>query len=174
VWPVCRLAAEERRRVYFLGGEEGVPGEAARVIKDAIPNFQLAGFYSPPFGFEKDDVENQKIVEMINKSRADVIFVALGAPKQEKWVAKHLNQLDIKVAVCVGAGLDFIAGTIKRAPKWVQKSGFEWAWRLTRDPKRLWKRYLVEDTAFLGIFFREWYRSCVPRRGKVDHEVMTR
>ena len=95
-------------------------------------------------------------------------------PKQEKWVAKHLGALNIKVAVCVGAGLDFIAGTVKRAPAWVQKIGLEWAWRLTRDPKRLWGRYLIEDAAFLGIFFREWVGLRASKRVKVDQEVRTR
>ena len=158
--PVCRLAAETKIRVYFLGSMPGVAEKAIEKLKGQYPDLQVAGHYSPPLGFEKDTAENQRIVSAINASRADILFVALGAPKQEKWIAGHLEELHIKVGLCIGAGLDFISGAVKRAPQWMREMGLEWFWRLMSDPRRLWKRYLIEDLLFIKIFFEEWRRQC--------------
>lgn len=156
---LCRLAAFDSKDVFFLGSMPGVAEKAAENLKKRYPGFNLAGFYSPPFGFEKDPAENQKIINLINESKAPILFVALGAPKQEKWTYRHLDAINIKAAFCVGASIDFEAGVVKRAPAWVGKIGMEWLWRLVSDPKRLWRRYLVEDTAFLGLFIKEWLKG---------------
>ena len=158
ILPVCELAAKEGFSIYFLGGERGVAEKAGEKLKLLFPSLQIAGSYAPPFGFESDTAENQRIVQMINEAKPDILFVALGAPKQEKWIARHIEELRIKMALCVGAGIDFIAGAAKRAPRWMRGVGLEWLWRLVHDPKRLWKRYLVQDAKFLGIFFDEWRR----------------
>ncbi len=156
---VCGLAAREGRRLFLLGAKPGVAEIAARNLTGKFPGIQIAGWYSPPFGFENDLEENQKIVNLINESNSEILFVALGAPKQEKWVARYLSKVKAKVAFCVGAALDFEAGVLKRAPSWMQKMGFEWLWRLGQDPKRLWKRYLVEDMLFLKLFLRQWFQK---------------
>lgn len=153
--PVCQLAAQRGYSVYFMGGEEGSGEKAAQKLKISFPSLKVSGYYSPPFGFEKDPAENQKIVRQINGAKTDILFVALGAPKQEKWIETYIHQLQIKLGLCVGAGVEFIAGTLKRAPVWMRKVGLEWSWRLAHDPGRLWKRYLIQDLAFLGIFLRE-------------------
>lgn len=154
--PVCEMAAREGRRVYLLGGLEGVAEKAREVLTMRFPSLEVAGCYSPPFGFESQPEENRKIVAQINQARTDILFIALGAPKQEKWIARHLQALEIKAAICVGAGIDFVAGIAKRAPKWMRQMGLEWSWRLAHEPKRLWRRYLVQDAAFLGLFLNEW------------------
>lgn len=155
---LCRLSAQNDVGVYFLGSMPGVAELAAENLKKRYPGFRLAGFYSPPFGFEKDAAENEKILQKINESKAPILFVALGAPKQEKWTYRYLNRLEyVKAAFCIGASIDFAAGVVKRAPAWVGKIGLEWLWRLASDPKRLWKRYLIEDTAFIGLFLKEFF-----------------
>lgn len=156
---LCRLAAFDGKGVFFLGSMPGVAEKAAENLKKRYPGFKLAGCYSPPFGFEKNPQENEKIIKMINDSRAPILFVALGAPKQEKWTYRYMHALNIKAAFCVGASIDFEAGVVKRAPAWVGQIGLEWLWRLFSDPKRLWRRYLVEDSAFISIFLKEWWKG---------------
>lgn len=156
VLPVCEMAAKKGYSLYFLGGESGVAEKAAVRLKARLPTIKIAGSYAPPFGFESDALENEKIVRQINQAKADILFVALGAPKQEKWIARHLPELDIKLGLCVGAGIDFIAGASRRAPEWMRPIGLEWIWRLLCEPRRLWRRYLVEDAAILPIFFKEY------------------
>ncbi len=156
--PICRRAAEEGHSVYFLGGQEGVAEKAITYLKHRFPSLQVAGHYAPPFGFEKDAEENQKIVRLINQAKPHILFVALGAPKQEKWIARHIDDLHIKVALCVGASVDFIAGAARRAPQWMRGVGLEWLWRLLLEPKRLWRRYLIEDAVFPILFLNEWWR----------------
>ncbi len=167
--PACSVAANHGHSVFILGGMPGVPDKAADNLQRLIPELKIAGFYSPPFGFEKDANENRKIIDMINASGAKLLFVALGAPKQEKWIAAHINSLNsVKVSLCVGAAVDFIAGNLERAPRWVQEMALEWVWRIFHDPKRLLKRYLVDDMAFIPIFIKEFFSSRIfktsPRR----------
>ena len=91
----------------------------------------------------------------MNAANPDVLFVGFGAPKQEKWLYRHRHDLQFKAALCVGAALNFEAGAVRRAPRWMHGAGVEWLWRLFQDPRRLWRRYLVEDTAFFGLCWRE-------------------
>jgi N-acetylglucosaminyldiphosphoundecaprenol N-acetyl-beta-D-mannosaminyltransferase len=95
----------------------------------------------------------------IKQARPDLLLVALGSPKQELWIDKHLNELQPAVAVAVGAGLDFVAGTISRAPPWISKLGMEWLYRMAQEPRRLWRRYLVNDPKFLKILWRAWKKT---------------
>ena len=156
---VCRLAAEGRYSVFFLGGNPGVAEKAGENLKCSYPGLKVAGSYSPPFGFEKDPAQNEEAVRRVNDAQADVIFIALGAPKQELWIHRNSGRLRFRLALCIGSGLDYPAGMAKRAPLWMRKTGFEWLWRLGLEPGRLLKRYLIEDTAFAGIVFREWRRG---------------
>lgn len=158
---VCEVAAASGKTVFLLGGKDGIAERAAQNLQARFPSLRVVGAYGPPFGFESDEAENQRIVRVINEAQPDILFVGLGAPKQEKWVARHLQQLQIKVALCVGAGIDYVAGTLKRAPRWMQRVGLEWAWRLFQEPGRLWRRYLVTDLAFGGICLSEWWRMRV-------------
>lgn len=155
----CRLAAEEGRSIFFLGGNPGVAEKAAENLQRSYPGFKIAGCYGPPFGFDKDPGQNEETVRRVNEANPDILFIGLGAPKQEKWIAKHADRLQFRLALCIGCGLDYPAGTARRAPVWMQNAGLEWLWRIGLEPKRLARRYLVEDMAFIGIFLKEaWKR----------------
>lgn len=171
---VCALAAARGWSVYFLGGKPGVAERAAENLKHRFGGLVVAGCDAPPLGFESDVVENHRAIERVKAARPDILFLALGAPKQEKWVTRHLDALPVKVAVCVGAGVDFAAGILRRAPRWMQRAGLEWVWRLAQEPGRLWRRYLVEDAAFLGILWHEWRRSRVRTPGRLEGERVGR
>lgn len=152
---LCEVAAARGYRIFFLGGREGAAVKAAKILKARYPAMQVVGVYSPPFGFEKDAVENDKIVAMIKTAKPDILFVGLGAPKQEKWIYEHKDQCEVPVSIGIGVSFEFIAGIVKRAPVWMQKSGLEWFWRLMMEPKRLWKRYLVDDVQFFWLVLKQ-------------------
>lgn len=152
---IARLAALNGLKLYFLGGMPGVADKAAIKLKQKNPALNVVGAYSPPFGFERDSAESERIVKMINDSGAEILFVGVGAPKQEKWAARYMEQLNVGPILGVGASFDFAAGTIKRAPLWVQRIGMEWSWRLMQEPGRLWKRYILKDSQFVWLMVRE-------------------
>ena len=152
---VARLAAQNGLKLFFLGGLPGVAEKAAFKLEQHNPLLRVAGVYSPPFGFEKDDAESERIVAMINDSGADILFVGVGAPKQEKWAARYMANLDVGPILGVGAAFDFAAGTIKRAPLWVRCIGMEWFWRLMQEPDRLWRRYILQDSQFILLIVKE-------------------
>jgi N-acetylglucosaminyldiphosphoundecaprenol N-acetyl-beta-D-mannosaminyltransferase len=150
----CRLAAEKGYRVFLLGAAPGVAERAAAVLTAANPKLIVAGTYCPPWGFEAVPEATAAAVRAVRAAGPDVLFVALGTPKGEAWAWRNLAGLDVPVTLCVGASFDFIAGVQKRAPRWVQEAGFEWAFRLAHDPGRLWKRYLFGNTRFLLLTAR--------------------
>ncbi|GAG30117.1 unnamed protein product, partial [marine sediment metagenome] len=123
------------------------------------PGLIIVGTYSPSFAFENDEDENRKIVEMINKSSPDVLFVGLGPPKQEKWIWRYKDEINVPVSIAVGASFDFVAGSVKRAPKWMQKISLEWLFRLCQEPRRLWKRYLVGNIIFIWMVLKEFIKN---------------
>jgi len=149
-------ASEKRLKIYFMGGKTEVTPIAVSKLQSTFPDFILAGISTPPAGFENNEKENTVLLNTINQSSPDILFVALGAPKQEIWAYRHREKLNAGVIVAVGGAFDFLAGAIRRAPKFVQTLGLEWLWRLIHEPTRLWKRYLVRDRAFLGIAWHEW------------------
>ena len=116
----------------------------------------VIGTYSPSFGFEKKEDECEEIVRIINASKANVLVVGLGAPKQEKWIVKYKDRFSkVKIFMALGATIDFEAGNISRAPKYFQTLSLEWLYRLIKEPKRLWKRYLVDDTPFFYLILKQ-------------------
>jgi len=144
---------------FFLGGGPGVASKAAANLRREYPGADIVGTYSPPMGFEKTEEENNHIIRMIRECRPDILFVGLGAPKQEKWADMVKNRLEVPVIICVGAAFDFISGKKKRAPTWMQRAGLEWFHRLCRDPLRLWKRYLFANTFFIKLLLREMFKK---------------
>jgi N-acetylglucosaminyldiphosphoundecaprenol N-acetyl-beta-D-mannosaminyltransferase len=156
---LCRVSARKGYRLFFLGGREGAAAQAADILRKKYPGIDIAGVYSPPMGFEKDRAENEKIVRMIKEAKTDILFVGLGAPKQEKWVYCHRREYGAGISIGIGVTFEFTAGMVKRAPVWMQKAGLEWTWRLFMEPKRLWRRYLVEDTRFLSLLLREKFKN---------------
>lgn len=140
-------------RHYFYGGTQDTLDKLKECLENKYPKMQIAGMYSPPFR-KLTEEEKQKDIERINASGADIIWIGLGAPKQEIWMYEQRGMLN-GVAVGVGAGFDYHAGKLKRAPKWIQKISMEWFVRLLQDPKRLWKRYLVTNIKFIWYVIRE-------------------
>lgn len=146
----------EDMKIFLLGAADGVASKAQNRINREVGREMVVGSYSPPFGFEKDEAECQKILELIEESGATVLAVGLGAPKQEKWIAKYKEQLpNIKIFLAIGATIDFEAGEKSRAPKWMSESGLEWLYRLVTEPKRLWKRYLVDSLPFFWLILKQ-------------------
>ena len=148
---LCKMAAEKGYKMFFLGAAEGVAAKAAKNLMNRFKGLQVVGTYSPPFGFEKDPVEMDKIKSMIKASGADILIVGLGCPKQEKFMYHHCAELGVPISFGLGASFDFEAGNIKRAPRWMANHGLEWLFRITQDPERMAKRYLVDDRKIIGL-----------------------
>lgn len=160
---LCIEAARHDLSVFFLGGLPGAAEKTARKFKRSYPNFRVAGVCCPEPGFENNPVENARIHRQIISAKPDLLCVAFGAPKQEIWMHENCTSLPIGVAISVGAALDTQAGLRKRAPKWTQKLGLEWLYRLVREPRRLWRRYLLGNTEFMLLLARQWWRELNPR-----------
>ena len=152
---VCRKSVGRGLNIYFLGGNPGVAERAAEALRTLYPGVQIVGTFCPDFGFEHDPAQNDRIIADINARNVQILFVGVGAPKQEKWAAAHLERLKVGPILCVGAAFDFAAGSIKRAPRWVSNASLEWVWRLASEPRRLWKRYLVRGSRYLPLMWRE-------------------
>jgi len=152
---VCEQGHKLGWRHFFYGGAEGVPALLAEKLKVRFPDLQVAGCYSPPFR-SLTGVEEAEIAQMINISKTDIVWVGLGTPKQDYWVAQFRPLLDVPVLIAVGAAFDFHSGRVKQAPRWMQRSGLEWLFRLSQDPQRLWKRYLFGNPRFVYLLLRQW------------------
>lgn len=149
---------KKQYRLFFLGAASGVAQKAAENLMEKYPKIQIAGTYSPSYGFENNQEELKLINEMLKREKPDILFVGVGAPKQEKWIHKYYKELNVPISIGVGASIDFLAGNVKRAPLIMQQTGLEWFWRLMQEPKRLWKRYLITDSKFLILFIREYFK----------------
>ena len=143
-------------KIFLLGAKEGVAAKARERINAKVGRQIVVGAYSPSFGFEKNEEECKEIVNIINKSGANVVLVGVGAPKQEKWIMKWKHLMPgVKVWMALGATIDFEAGNVKRAPKIYQKLAMEWLYRFIREPKRLFHRYFVDDMKFFWYFGKQ-------------------
>src|SRR5688572_15313511 len=151
----CEVAAERGYKLFFLGGRPGAAARAAEVLTERNPGLLVVGMHCPPMGFENDAQENQKAIDMIRASGADALFVGLGSPKQERWMARHCNDLRVPVSIGIGASFDFVSGFVRRAPRFMQRIGLEWLWRLAREPKRMYRRYLIDDPRFFLLIWRQ-------------------
>lgn len=140
--------AERGYSAFYYGGAPGVAENVAAVLEDRYPGLRTADTYCPPFR-DLDAREEAEIVDMINVSGAHVVWVGLGAPKQERWMARFIDRLDVPVLVGVGAVFDFLTGRVKRCPRWLQIVGLEWLYRISQEPRRLWKRYARSNSLFL-------------------------
>lgn len=144
---ICQVSAEKGYRHFFYGSTEKTLHALEDKLNEKYPGIQIVGMYSPPFRTLTDE-ENQEVVQMINDSKPDFVWIGLGAPKQEKWMAEHQGEID-GLMIGVGAGFDYYAENIKRAPMWMQRCNLEWLYRLMQDPKRLFKRYFYTNTKFI-------------------------
>lgn len=157
---ICGLVAADGGSVFLLGAAPGVAVTAGERLQERHPGLRIAA-YSPPIGaFTRRDQE--RIVRMIHAARPSALFVALGAPRQDEWIHEHLAELDVPVAMGVGCVLDVLAGVSRRAPGWMQVAGLEWAYRLGREPRRLWRRYIVNDLPVFGRLVLRGVRGSAP------------
>ena len=155
---MCQMCAQRNYSIFILGAAEGVADRAANNLKQRYEGLQIVGTYSPPLGFEKNEDELTKIRDIITYIKPDVLAVSLGSPKGEKFVYKHLKEYGVPLGISIGATIDFEAGNVKRAPKWMANHGLEWLFRITQDPNRLIKRYWNDAVKIIPII-RKYSRS---------------
>jgi N-acetylglucosaminyldiphosphoundecaprenol N-acetyl-beta-D-mannosaminyltransferase len=146
---VLERAAERGWKSFLYGGKDGVPELLAERLVQRMPTLKIAGVYSPPFR-PLTVAEDEEIVARINASGADLVWVGLSTPKQERWMAAHVGRLEAPAMLGVGAAFDFHAGLVPQAPAWMQDGGLEWLYRLSKEPRRLWKRYFRNNPAFIA------------------------
>lgn len=165
---LCGFAAQRGYRVFFFGGDPGAAEAARDVLQQRFPTLRVVGTYCPPYGFENDIVENRKAIETIGAARPDILFVGLGSPKQERWIRAHMHEYGPTVNIGVGISFSFVAGHVRRAPRWMQRAGLEWFHRLCMEPRRLWKRYLLAGWSFLPVAARTMYAARCGRKPAPD------
>jgi N-acetylglucosaminyldiphosphoundecaprenol N-acetyl-beta-D-mannosaminyltransferase len=158
---LCERAAEMGWASYFYGGAEGVPQRLAARLVARFPSLRVVGTESPPFRALTPE-EDAETIERINRSGADLIWIGLSTPKQERWMASHVGRVRAPVVLGVGAAFDIHAGLLRQAPPWMRRHGLEWAYRLYREPRRLWRRYLSSIPRFAVAVIRRPPRLSPP------------
>lgn len=148
---LCEQAAHKEYSVFIIGGKDGIADKAKEKLKSELPDINIVGTYAPPFGFEKDNAELEKINAMITQVHPDLLIACFGCPKQEKWIYENYKKYDAKVSICAGATVDFLAGNINRAPRWMSEHGLEWFYRFIQEPNRMFKRYFIDDIKIIKL-----------------------
>lgn len=156
---LCMKGADKGLKIFLLGAAEGVAKKCGDILEHKYPGIIVVGSYSPPFGFQNSKEELYRINTMLKESGADLLFVGMGSPKQDIFIYENMKEYCIPVSFSMGAAIDFIAGNVKRAPRWMIRCGLEWLHRMSQNPKRLWKRYLVTDMAIIPLFIKEIINS---------------
>lgn len=146
---LCGLAERTGRSVYFFGGMDGAAEGAAKALQNMFPELRIAGVDRPPMGSEFDPPTVAEVRERITAAKPDFLFVCLGVPRQERWIAEFTADLPVRVVMGNGAAMDVLAGFFHRPPEWIQRVGMEWFYRLCIEPPRLWKRYLLGNLQFV-------------------------
>lgn len=166
---LCEYAARMGYRVFFLGGapasgrRPGAADAAREVLVRRHPDLQVAGVHCPPHGFESNPAEVARAIRAISDAQPDIVFVGLGSPKQERWIVGPQAAIGPAVSVGIGISFSFVAGHVRRAPRWMQFVGLEWLHRLSREPLRLWRRYLLASWAFVPMIASEMWRRRIDR-----------
>lgn len=156
---LAERAARAGHRLFYLGAAPRVAEKAAGVLKARYPTLKVVGTYAPPVMPWEELARDEETLGRVREAKPDVLFAAFGAPKQELWLNAVRDQLLVPVSIGVGAAFDFAAGTVKRAPRWIQRAGLEWLFRLSQEPRRLWRRYLFVDSRFACYVLREKLRG---------------
>jgi N-acetylglucosaminyldiphosphoundecaprenol N-acetyl-beta-D-mannosaminyltransferase len=151
---ILDMASKKGHTVFLLGGREGVAERAKANIEKDYPGIRIVGAYAPPFSFDKSEQELEKTNAIISDAKPDILIVCFGCPKQEKWIYANRDKYDATVSICAGATIDFLAGNVKRAPKWMSDNGLEWFYRFIKEPTRMFKRYFVDDTKILRLILK--------------------
>lgn len=147
---LCRRSVERGYGHFLYGGAEGVAETLANRLGQRFPGLRFVGTYTPPFR-PLTPAEDAEVVERINRAAPDIVWVGISAPKQDRWMAEHVGRLTAPVLIGVGAAFDFHSGRKRQAPRWMQGAGLEWLFRLSQEPRRLWRRYLVYNPMFVGL-----------------------
>lgn len=158
VEPMMEMAAKHGWKVFILASKGDIAQRAAEILQSRYAGLKIVGAHSPSMRFGQDPGETEQILAMLERTAPDLLFLGMGAPKSEIWMRQYEHRITAKVAIGVGYAFDVIAGTVVECPAWMTKTGFEWAYRLCREPKRLWKRYLVRDPQFFLLMLRERFR----------------
>lgn len=153
---LCEHSLAAGRRHFFYGGSERALALLREVLERRYPGLQVAGMIAPPFR-PLTPAEEADMVAAINAARPDIVWVGLGTPKQERWMAAHVERLKASVLIGVGAAFDFHAGLKPQAPRWMQRAGLEWLFRLATEPRRLWRRYLINNPLFIAALICAWW-----------------
>ena len=153
IWTLSAAAAQKGRSIFLLGGDPGTAEEAAKVLAAKCPGLRVAGTVCPPVGFESDAALIGELRQKLQDAKPDIVFVALGSPKQEYFIASMRDSLPSAWWLGVGISFSFVTGRVKRAPIWMQKTGLEWLHRLIQEPHRLFRRYIIEDLPFAAVLF---------------------
>lgn len=172
IFKLCERAAQKGHRVYFLGGEPDIARYAAEKLIALYPGLQVAGTEAPIMN-ELDDEQHRALIDRIRSTNPDLLFVALGQPRGERWLAEHCQALGVPVCVQVGASFDFVAEKVKRAPIWIQRIGMEWIYRITREPLRMAPRYFQDGMFLLKALSRELFsasRRKISSPNKIDSD----
>lgn len=151
---LAELGVKNNYRFYLVGAKPGIVNKAAMFLENRYPGLQIIGMHHGYFNAE----EEIEIVKDIKKKKPDILIVCMGVNKQEMFIKRHIHEINVPVCFGNGAALDFVSGHIKRAPKWMQKRGIEWGWRLIQEPWRLWKRYLIGNILFMWLILKEFVR----------------
>lgn len=151
---LCELASQKGYRIFIIGGKDGVADQAKQHLEKQHPDIRIVGTYAPPFGFEKNETELNRINNMISSAYPDLLIACFGCPKQEKWIYENIEKYDAKVSICAGATVDFLAGNMKRAPHWMSEHGLEWFYRFLQEPKRMFKRYFINDVKIIRLIIK--------------------
>lgn len=151
---LCENAAHKGHTIFLLGGAEGVAKQAKLNLEKKYLGIKIVGIYAPPYGFETDNKELEKINNLISATKPDILIVCFGCPKQEKFIYDNYQKSDATVFVCAGATVDFLAEKVKRAPRWMSEHGFEWFYRFLQEPRRMFKRYFWDDIKILGLIWK--------------------
>ncbi|MDB6029076.1 MAG: glycosyltransferase [Verrucomicrobiales bacterium] len=152
---ILRISVERGWKHFFYGGANGVGADLKSKMEKRFPGIQVVGTYEPPFR-PLNSEERVHLTRIVAETKPDVFWVGLSTPKQEKFMSEFLSELDVTLMVGVGAAFDFHAGRVRQAPRWIQRSGMEWFFRLCTEPRRLWKRYLTNNPRFIFLILCQW------------------
>jgi len=166
IWKVCERAARDKQRIFILGGAPGVAEAAGQKLVQLYPGLVLAGSYSPPYR-PLTDAEEADLIERLNASSAHILILAFGQPNGELWIARNCERIKIPACIQLGASIDFVVGKVKRAPRWMQRMGLEWFFRLIQEPRRLIRRYARNIRFLIRMIFSRTRRRTVRRDATV-------
>lgn len=151
---LCERASQKKYSIFIIGGKDGVADQAKAKLECTFPEIRIVGTYSPPIGFEENEKELHKINKIISDVYPDILIACFGCPKQEKWIYENYHNYRAKVSICAGATVDFLAGNINRAPKWMSEHGLEWFYRFLQEPRRMFKRYFIDDLKIFKLVLK--------------------